>query len=102
MCGYSVQNIDPENIFNQAWSFIFGAKPKDTLGIGNSRKGKLVKFALGGSKKVGGVVCSTNPPKEGPKAPVGEIGCGDIVKGNNNIAMLPLSLSAVACPPGCA
>ena len=58
--------MDSANIFNQIWNFIFGAKPKDTLGIGNSVKGKLVKFRLGGSHKVGGVICSTNPAKEGP------------------------------------
>jgi hypothetical protein len=70
---------------------VFGAKSKDALGLGNSSKGKLVKFALGGKEKVGGVVCSTNPPKEGPKAPSGEIGCSDVVKGNPNIALLPMA-----------
>lgn len=67
---YAGDAIDGQNIFNQVWNFIFGGKPKDCLGIGNSKKGKLVKFELGGKRKVGGVICSSNPSKDGPAEPM--------------------------------
>lgn len=98
---YAGEAIDSQNIFNQVWNFIFGAKPKDTLGLGNSKKGKLVKFELGGKRKVGGVICSTNPPKEGPSEPMAELKCDDILKGNPDISMAVLAQSVAVCPAGC-
>jgi hypothetical protein len=64
---------------------VFGAKPKDTIGLGNSRKGKLVKFQIGGSRWVGGVVCSSNPepPEKGSDV---ELKCEDVLAGNNKIS----------------
>jgi len=56
---------------------MFFGPAKDTLGLGNSKKGKLVKFDLGGKRKVGGVICSTNPDKSGPKEPMAMLKCGD-------------------------
>ena len=64
---------------------MFGSKAKDTLGLGNSRKGKLVKFQVGGSRRVGGVVCSSNPIEPG-KGDGAELKCEDILIGNMKIS----------------
>jgi hypothetical protein len=79
--------MDKSSVFNQIWNFIFGSKPKDTLGLGNSKKGKLIKFRLGGSNKVGGVLCSTNPDIKGPSLNMVKLKCNSVLLGNNEISM---------------